>query len=124
MVHKVEQVSLSAAMRDENGYALPCYTVWGFVLAFCYFAVFTLHIHQFQRGLKGQLNSSLYRRKQVQAILISSAHDNSFIHFVIHNTRSRKSVMFNSLELGYIINFSLYIYTHRTHDVALRDPLL
>lgn len=65
VVHKVEEVFLSAAMRDEDRYALPRYAVWGLILAFSHSFVFHLHILQFQRGLKGQLNSSLYRNKQI-----------------------------------------------------------
>lgn len=53
VVHKVEEVFLSAAMRDEDRYALPRYAVWGLVLAFGHFAVFQLHILQRQRRLKG-----------------------------------------------------------------------
>lgn len=66
MVHQVEEVALPAAVRDENGHALPGDAVRGLVHALCHSLVFRLHILEFQRGLKGQIQSSLYRSKQMQ----------------------------------------------------------
>lgn len=59
VVQEVEEVFLSAAMRDEDRHALPRCAVCGLILAFSHSFVVTLHILQFQRGLKGQLHSSL-----------------------------------------------------------------
>lgn len=47
VVHKVEEVSFSATMRNEDRYALPRYAVWGIILAFSHSFVFFLHIRQF-----------------------------------------------------------------------------
>lgn len=58
VVQQVKQVSLSAAMRDEDGDTLPRRAVGGLVLAFSHLSVFSLHVLQFQRGLKGQWHSS------------------------------------------------------------------
>lgn len=62
VVHQVEEVPLSAAVGDENRHALPRDAVWGLVHTLCHAFVFPLHILEFQRGLKGQLQGSLYTK--------------------------------------------------------------
>lgn len=48
-MQEVEEVPLSVAMRDEDGYALPRCAVWGLVLAVIHFLVLILHILHFQQ---------------------------------------------------------------------------
>ncbi len=62
VVQEVEEVSLSAAMRDEDCYVLPRCAVWRLILAFSHSLVLILHVFQCQGGLKGQLHKSLYGR--------------------------------------------------------------
>lgn len=66
VVHQVEEVALSAAVRDEYRHALPGDAIRGLVHTVCHTLVFPLHILEFQRGLKGQIQSSLCRSTQMQ----------------------------------------------------------
>lgn len=52
VVQEVEEVFLSAAMRDEDRYALPRCTVRRLVHTLAHSFVVTLHVLQFQRGFK------------------------------------------------------------------------
>lgn len=44
VVHQVEEVALSAAVRDEDRHALPRDAVWGLVHAVRHTLVFPLHV--------------------------------------------------------------------------------
>jgi len=66
VVQEVEEVSLSAAMRDEHRHALPRRAVRRLVLAFGHAFVLTLHLLQRQRGFKGQLHRALCGSQQIK----------------------------------------------------------
>ena len=52
VVQEVEEVFLSAVMRDEDRYALPRCAVRGLVHALAHSFVVALHVFQFQRGFE------------------------------------------------------------------------
>lgn len=83
VVHQVEEVPLSAAVGDENRHALPRDAVWGLVHTLRHAFVFPLHVLEFQRGLKGQLQGSLYTEETNE----NESHDDQVSWFIKQEVR-------------------------------------